>query len=95
MEQPTTRSGRQSVKNVFRISAAGDALCSLANQQAQEALAALVDKGDFIKVEDACAALIPFVIVFPARPELTNPWSDKTTLQDPSLFRSRFSEIDL
>jgi len=80
---------------VFSVAAAGDALSSLANQQAQEALSALVDKRDFIKVDDPCAALTSSVIVFPTRPELTNPRSDKTTLEDPSLFRSRFNEIDV
>ena len=80
---------------MFSVDASGDALCSLTNQQAQHALSALINKRDFIKVDDARAAVIFSVIVFPARPELTNPRADKTTLQDPSLFRSRFSEIDL
>jgi hypothetical protein len=82
------------LKNVLRVGAAGRELRSFFSQLAQEPLSALVDKRDFIEVNDTSASRVRAVVFLPARPELLYPRVDKPAMQNPSFFGRCFTETD-
>src|SRR6267378_4332170 len=79
---------------VGAVGAAGRELRSFFSQLAQEPLSALVDKRDFIEVNDTSASRVRAVVFLPARPELLYPRVDKLAMQNPPLFRRCFTECD-
>jgi len=74
------------------VDPAGDEFRSSSCQHAQKPRSILVDERDFIEVNDASASRVRAVVFLPARPELLNPRVDKPAMQNPSLFRGRFTE---
>jgi hypothetical protein len=60
----------------------------------KEPHAALVDEGDLVEVHDAGVLPVPPVVLFPGRSEFANRRNRKAVMQNPSLFRSCFTETD-
>jgi hypothetical protein len=70
----------QVLNDLFGVDPVGRELHSISGQPAQEALAAFVDKRDFIQVDGARSLSLFLVVSLPACPQFSNPGPNETAL---------------
>jgi len=78
------------LKQVLDVDTTGDELDALLGHGSQQRLTLLIDKRDFIEIDNASPVVVGSMVFFPASSQFANPQADQASLQNPFLSCGRF-----